>query len=219
MKTAYKEEENFWNQKARICWLREGDKNTKYFHTYVKGRRVSNRIRNLQRENDSWTENEDEVVTEISDFFKELFKSGGRSDMSEILDGIPHSITQEMNDKLTKAVEEDEIHDALFSMNPEKAPGQDGMSPLFFQRFWRTIKSDIIPAIKAFFNSEFMLKSINHTVISLIPKILHPTSLKNYKPIILCSVLYKIISKILVNCLKSVLDKCISKKSIGFYSR
>ncbi|XP_027097528.1 uncharacterized protein [Coffea arabica] len=188
---------NFWSQKARISWLRKGDKNTKYFHTYVKRRRVSNRIRNLQRENSSWTENEDEVVTEISDFFKELFKSGGMNDMSEILDGIPHSITQEMNDKLTKAVEEDEIHDALFSMNPEKAPGQDGMSPLFFQRFWRTIKSDIIPAIKAFFNSEFMLKSINHTVISLIPKILHPTSLKNYKPIILCSVLYKIISKIL----------------------
>ena len=55
--------------------------------------------------------------------------------MSEILDGIPHSITQEMNDKLTKAVEADEIHDALFSMHPDKTPGQDEMSPLFFQRF------------------------------------------------------------------------------------
>ena len=64
---------------------------------------------------------------------------GGRSDMSEILEGIPHSITQEMNDKRTKAVKKEEIHDALFSMHPEKAPGQDAMSPLFFQRFWSTI--------------------------------------------------------------------------------
>lgn len=157
-------------------------------------------------------------MTEISYYFKELFKSEGRSDMLAILDGIPHSITQEMNDKLTKVVEEKEIHDALFSMNPEKAPGQDGMTPLFFQRFWSTIKRDIIPAIKAFFNSSFMLKSINHTVISLIPKIFHPTNLKNYRPISLCSVLYKIISKILANQLKFVLDKCISKTQSAFIS-
>ncbi|XP_027171528.1 uncharacterized protein LOC113771107 [Coffea eugenioides] len=208
--------ENRKESKARISWLREGDKNTKYFHTYVKGRRVNNRIRNLQRENGSWTENEEEVVTEMSEFFKELFNSGGRSDMSEILEGISHSITQEMNDKLTKAVEKEEIHDALFSMHPEKAPGQDGMSPLFFQRFWSTIKGDIIPAVKAFFSSGFMLKSVNHTVISLILKILHPTSLKNFRPISLCGVLYKIISKILANRLKSVLDKCISKTQSAF---
>ena len=56
-----------------------------------------------------------------------------------------------------------------------------------------------------------MLKSINHTIVSLIPKIPIPTDLMHYKPISLCSVLYKIISKILVNKLKPVLDKCISK--------
>ncbi|XP_027156752.1 uncharacterized protein LOC113757854 [Coffea eugenioides] len=203
---AYKEEETFWSQKARISWLREGDKNTKYFHSYVKGRRVSNRLNRLQREDGSWTANDDEVVTKLSDYVKELFTSGGRDDMLEILDGIPHSITQEMNDKLTKEVMEDEIDDALFSMNPEKAPGQDGMTPMFFQKFWSSIKSDIILAIKAFFHSGLMLKSINHTVISLIPKILHPTNLKNYRPISLCSVIYKIISKILANRLKQGKD-------------
>ncbi|XP_027152078.1 uncharacterized protein LOC113752144 [Coffea eugenioides] len=121
-----------------------------------------------------------------------------------------------MNERLTKGVEEEEIHEALFSMNSEKAPGQDGMTPLFFQRFWSTIKCDVIPAIKAFFSSGYMLKSVNHTVISLVPKMLHPTSLKNYRPISLCSVLYKIISKILANRLKSVLDKCISKTQSAF---
>ena len=78
--------------------------------------------------------------------------------MSEILEGIPLSINQEMNTKLTKPVEEDEIRVALFSMQPDKAPGQDGMSPLFFQRFWSIIKGDLIPAIQSFFSSSFMLK-------------------------------------------------------------
>nr|XP_027100870.1 uncharacterized protein LOC113719906 [Coffea arabica] len=213
---AYKEEEIFWSQKARISWLREGDKNTKYFHSYVKGRRVSNNLSKIQREDGSWTNNEDEVVTEIAVYFKELFTSGGRGEMTEILSGIPHSITQEMNDNLIKEVSEKEIHEALFSMNPEKAPGHDGMTPLFFQNFWSSIKNDIIPAIKAFFHSSLMLKSVNHTVISLIPKTLHPINLKNYRPISLCSVIYKIISKILANRLKNVLDSCISKTQSAF---
>ena len=89
-------------------------------------RSVSNRIRTLQRGNGSWTANEEENVTEISDFFKDLFKSGRRGDMSEILDGIPHSITQEINEKLTKAMEEEEFHEALFSMNPEKPQDKMG---------------------------------------------------------------------------------------------
>ena len=157
LKAAYKEGENFWCQKARINWLREGDKNTKYFHSYVKGKRVSNRIRTLQRGNGSWTTNEEEIVTEISDFFKDLFNSGRRGDMSEILDGIPQSITQEMNERLTQAVEEKEIHEALFSMNSKKAPGQDRMTPLFFQRFWSTIKCDVILAIKPSFPQDTCL--------------------------------------------------------------
>nr|XP_027095950.1 uncharacterized protein LOC113715848 [Coffea arabica] len=59
--------------------------------------------------------------------------------MAEILEGIPLSINQEMNTNLTKLVEEDEIRVALFSMQPEKAPGQDGLSPLFFQSCLRTV--------------------------------------------------------------------------------
>ena len=66
-------------QKARISWLREGDKNTKYFHTYVKGRRVSNRIRNLQRNNGSWTNNEDGIVNEISDYLRNCLEVEGET--------------------------------------------------------------------------------------------------------------------------------------------
>mgnify|MGYP004712455881 CR=1 FL=1 len=90
------------------------------------------------------------------------------------------------------------------------------MSPLFFQRFWSIIKGDLIPAIQSFFSLGFMLKSINHSVISLIPKILNPTYLKNFRPISQCSVIYKTISKILANRLKLVLGKCISNNQSVF---
>ena len=111
----------------------------------------------------------------------------------EILEGIPTKITDQMNRILVKPVDEHEIKTAVFSMNPNKAPGNDGMSPLFYQTYWEIIKNDIVEAVQAFFHSSHMLKSINHTIVSLIPKIPIPTGLMHYRPISLCSVLCKII--------------------------
>ena len=61
-----------------------------------------------------------------------------------------------------------------------------------------------------------MLKSLNYTTISLIPKVELPTDLKHYRPISLCNVLYKVISNILANRLKPVLEHCISKNQSAF---
>lgn len=121
-----------------------------------------------------------------------------------------------MNEQLTKQVEESEIREALFAMNPTKAPGPDGMTPLFFKKFWKIVKPEIIRATQSFFHSGIMLKAINHTLISLIPKIDNPTEVKHFRPISLCNVIYKIISKILANRLKTVLDECISKNQAAF---
>nr|XP_027062801.1 uncharacterized protein LOC113689183 [Coffea arabica] len=136
--------------------------------------------------------------------------------LAEILNGIPRTITTEMNDKLTREVDEMEIKSALFSMNPNKTPGQDGTSLLFFQKFWHVVKPDLIAAIRHFFQSSNMPKSWNHTVISLIPKIQNPTNLKSNRPISLCNVVYKVISKILANRLKNVLSHCINKNQAAF---
>ena len=182
----------------------------------MRGRRNRNKISEVQRDNGTWTRNEEELVNEMSMFYNMLFSSGGIGDSSKVLRGINHTITEEMNTNLTRPVHEEEIRSAIFSMNPDKAPGVDGMTPLFFQKFWTVIKKDVVKAVQDFFLSGCMLKSINHTIISLIPKILNPTSLKNYRPISLCSVLCQIISKILANRLKPVLDKCISKNQSAF---
>ena len=121
-----------------------------------------------------------------------------------------------MNTNLTRIVTKHEIKTALFSMNPNKAPGPDGMTPLFFQKFWSIVKSDVVQAIQRFFHLGFMLKSVNHTVVSLIPKIDVPFNLKHYRPISLHNVLYKIIFKVLANRLKQTLDCCISKNQAAF---
>ena len=54
---AYKEEELYWSQKSRNRWLKEGDKNTAFFHLSVMAKRKRNRISLLQKSNGEWCMN------------------------------------------------------------------------------------------------------------------------------------------------------------------
>ncbi|KAL3528849.1 hypothetical protein ACH5RR_008171 [Cinchona calisaya] len=101
-------------------------------------------------------------------------------------------------------------------MNLDKVPGPDVMSPLFFQTYWHFIHKDVVDATQNCFHSGFLLKFINETLITLIPKCNIPTNLTHYRPISLCNALYKAIFKILVNRLKPFLDACISKTQAVF---
>ena len=75
LSNALKAEEMFWRQKSRVLWLREGDRNSKYFHALVKQRRARNRITQLLDENGNVVEDEEGLVaiaTSYSDKFLSL---------------------------------------------------------------------------------------------------------------------------------------------------
>ena len=95
-------------------------------------------------------------------------------------------------------------------MAPLRAPGSDGMPPLFFQTFWSDIGLDVSEAVLSCLNSGTILKSINHTFLTLIPKVKNPEIVAQFRPISLCNVIYKILSKVIVNRLKPFLNSIIS---------
>lgn len=69
---------------------------------------------------------------------------------------------------------------------------------------------DIFNTVHAFFLSGFLLKSVNHSYITLIPKVPFPKEVSQFRPISLCNVIYKIISKIMINRLKPLTDYLIT---------
>ena len=81
-------------------------------------------------------------------------------------------------------------------MHPDKASGADGMTVGFFKKYWPIRGYDAIKVILGFLNNGEQLKEINHTNIVLIPKIKNPSTPKGYRPISLCNVVYKLISKV-----------------------
>lgn len=87
----------------------------------------------LRKEDGTEFRGEAEIAKEVASYFANLFTSSQPQDCEQIFEGIPRTITKAMNRNLTRPVEDQEI--TIFSMNPNKAPGPHGMTPIFFQKY------------------------------------------------------------------------------------
>jgi len=101
-------------------------------------------------------------------------------------------------------------------MHPEKAPGPEGMIALFYQKFWDIVKNDLTHMVNQFLFEGTMAQGLNDTNICLIPKTTKPNEMTKFRPISLCNVNYKIISKVLCQRLKKVLPQRISETQSTF---
>ncbi|CAN1315043.1 Transposon TX1 uncharacterized 149 kDa protein [Linum perenne] len=211
------QEEIYWKQKAKINWLTEGDRNTKFFHRSVSATRKRNHIGDLRDSEGNLLESEKDKGLLAANYFHQLFSSehdGSQESVFEL--GIPSVVTTDMNRSLLADVTGDEIRRTVFSIGSMQAPGPDGFTGLFFQRYWDIIGSDVIIAVRDFFRRGNMLRTLNHTWLTLIPKVSSVENMAQVRPIGLCTVFYKIISKIITARLGLILPHFVSPAQNGF---
>jgi hypothetical protein len=197
-------------------WLKEGDQNTKFFHRKANGRAKKNRIRKLRRHDGSVTTDENELRDIANSFFQRLYQKDTTVDPMQIIHLIQPMVSEKTNNSLLADLSEKEIGDALFQIGPLKAPGPDGLPARFFQRNWGLLKNEVCAAIKNFFKDGKLPDDFNLTKIVLIPKSADASDLAEYRPISLCNVIYKIISKCMVNRLRPHLHNLISENQSAF---
>ncbi|KAM1181487.1 hypothetical protein ACFX19_000085 [Malus domestica] len=143
-------------------------------------------------------------------------KDIGTSKSGEVIVTIDRRVTTDMNAHLKQNFTNEEIKEAIFQMHLSKSPSSDGMPPLFFQKYWEIVGSDVTHAIKSFLKSGKLLKQIHFTPVALIPKVHEPKYMSNMRLISLCNVLFKIASKALANKLKAFLPHIISHHQSAF---
>ncbi|XP_013674098.1 uncharacterized protein LOC106378528 [Brassica napus] len=125
-------------------------------------------------------------------------------------------VTSRMNNSLTKMVTDTEIKRAVKAIKSDSAPRVDGMTGQFFQKYWNITGAQVTVEVKKFFESGVMPSDWNHTQLCLIPKVPNATHMQDLRPISLCSVAYKIISKVLSNRLKVILPRIVSPTQGAF---
>lgn len=171
-------------QKARADWIVQGDRNTKYFQTVVRQRRTRNKILHLKLANGSTTEDLDVFENTLVDHFRKQYEEADTRSFQDIMNElgtlpIPQIDTLQQS-QLDRPLSDAEIELAVHLLGPQKAPSPDGIPAFFYQEFWDIVKHDILNSVHAFFHSGSLLKSLNQTYITLIPKISFPKEVSHF---------------------------------------
>eukprot|EP00253_Pinus_taeda_P002079 PITA_02079 len=212
-----KQEEIYWKQKSRIRWLREGERNTKFFHRTTVPRRMHNSIPFIQTQGGTKIESHEEIQKEF--LFAQVHtepEGDRRPAIAQITNNVPKIITEEHNELLLHPILMQEVDDAMSQLKEGKAPGPDGFTTTFFHTFWELLKHEVWQIVEESRNLHWLLPSLNSTFIALIPKEEDSITPDKYRLIALCNVIYKVISKVIVNWLKPLLPFLISLEQSGY---
>ena len=209
-----KRKETFWAQQSRAKWLKEGDKNTKYFHTLASIRKKKNTILALST-NNGFVNDPAGIHKEATSFFKKIFTEDFVS--RPIFKGLDFkTLSTEQASSLIRPFSQKEIDEAVESCNAQKAPGPDGFNFRFIKEAWEVIKSDVYRIVEEFWISGNLPKGSNVAFIALIAKCENPEGLKDYRPISMVGCVYKIIAKLLARRLQKVMDSLIGPCQSSF---
>ena len=201
-------EEIHWRQLSRELWLKEGDRNTGFFHRMANVHRRNNSLDRIKI-NGVWMTEEQEVREGIVNAFQHLLSEepGWRADIKGLHLNRLNSREAEV---LELPFTEEKIHSALMEMNGDKTPILDGFTVAFWQACWDFVKEEIVDLFKEFYDQISFSKSLNTTFLVLIPKKGGAEDLGDFWPINLLGGLYKLLAKVLANRLKKVLEKVVS---------
>ncbi|RVW85679.1 Transposon TX1 uncharacterized 149 kDa protein [Vitis vinifera] len=187
-------EETHWRQLSKELWLKEGDRNTGFFHRMANAHRRNNSLERMK----------------INGVLSE--EPGWRADV----EGLHFQcLSSSEAENLEVQFSEEEIA-ALMGMNGDKAPGPDGFTIAFWQSSWGLVKEEIMDLFREFYNQRSFANSLNSTFLVLIPKKGGAEDLGDFRPISLLGSLYKLVAKVLANRLKKVLDKVVSGDQNAF---
>ena len=136
-------EETMWKQGSRVEWLKEGDRNTRYFHCRANQRNKRSHVLGFEDEVGEWIEEEGRMEEMVEEYLANIFTTSNPSGFDEVLEGMLPTVTKDINLDLNRPFMVEEVQSALHQMAPLIAPGPDDISPIFYKSFWHIVGNDV----------------------------------------------------------------------------
>ena len=206
--------------RSRARWVEYGEKPSRYFLNLEKRNFVSKSILEL-RVGDGVVSDTDAIMSEVYKFYTNLYhyrNCDGNYDVANLLhDYNIRTLHNDEANALEGDISDKEVLNCLKKMSNNKAPGLDGWPAEFFKLFWSDLSVFIVRAINNCYRDNELSLSISRGIVTLIPKQgKDRKDIKNWRPITLLSVIYKLISGCINNRLKTCLPALINSDQTGF---
>jgi hypothetical protein len=206
-------------QRSRDMNILEGGINTAYFLAVANQRARKKKIEGLLGEN-GFVEGTLEILDIVVKYYKELLKWESRDPFclgNDFWD--PEDIVKEGGNSILEGpFSENEIKKAIFSCYAEGSPGPNGLSFLFYHKFWEIVKGDIVRLFDEFYDGKLDLFRLNFAMLTLIPKAKDASEMKLFRPISLLNCSFKIFSNVLTLRQEKVSQRLVAKEQSAFIS-
>ena len=221
LETLCKEKLNGLIIRSRARWIEYGEKSSQYFCTLEKRNYINKNIKKIIDNNGTVITNLKCILEKISDFYKNLYRS--RDDviedvnLSTLIDRNIYKLRDSEAEHLEGKITDDELLKALKHMKNDKSPGTDGLTVEFYKFFWKDIGTFLRRSLNYSFDKGELSVTQKQGIVSIIPKARKPREfLKNWRPITLLNISYKLLSSCLANRIKTVLDTLMHENQKGF---
>ena len=204
--------------RSRARWIVDGEKVTKYFCALEKRNYINKQILKLDRQNGTIITDVGEILVEVNGYYERLYdhRVVEPCEIKDLISGAPKLSELEVN-SLEGLITLDEATEILKNMKNGKSPGSDGFTVEFFKVFWIRLGFFVVRSLNEGFLKGELSSTQKEGVIVCIPKGDKPREfIKNWRPISLLNLVYKIGSGCIANRLKNVLPSLIHEDQTGF---
>jgi len=214
-----KEQEDLWRIRSRATWVKSGDQNNKFFHQFSNQRRNRKFIWEIADNSGTIHKDQKAIADEVVKYFKNFFKPSTHDITEEqvrVANLYPKMLDINEAEELYKHVTLTELEAILKMFKKEKSSGRDGWSVEMYLHFFEIMGEDLLDLVEETRTSGSINGSINSTFIAMIPKRNKTNHFGDYRPISLCNLVYKVISKAITNMIKPFLSRFLSEEQLGF---
>ncbi|XP_021728390.1 uncharacterized protein LOC110695469 [Chenopodium quinoa] len=214
---------HYWQQWLKDEWIKEGDLSSTTLFNRAKQKQQRKEILTLKNDDSEWISGHDDIANLIQGALKKVFvpsvvtSNSGADDIDLLFCEIVFPQLEDSKARdLVRPFTGQEIRKAMFSIHHLKSPGPDGIIAEFLHVHWELVGKSVIEAVQHFFNTGFLLKEFNASLLVMLPKVDHPEVAAHLRPISLCNTIYKCITKCMVNRMKGSLPSLITKFQHAF---